>query len=66
MTRNATPRTGVHVTVPPSGCTGCGHPRTLHSNGKTACRASGCHAGPDGAPCQGFESRAAAPELLAS
>ena len=66
MSRNAVPRTGVHVTVAPSGCGGCGHPLTLHSNGKTPCRAAGCHSGPAGRPCQGFESRAADPELLAS
>lgn len=43
-------RTGVHVTAAPSGCGDCGHPLTLHSNGKTACRAAGCAAGP-AEPC---------------
>lgn len=59
MSRNSAPRTGAHVTVPSSGCAGCGHPETLHSNGTTPCRAPGCHSGPGGIPCQGFESRAA-------
>lgn len=45
MSRNATARTGAHVTVAPSGCGNCGHPLTLHSNGKTACKAAGCTAG---------------------
>jgi hypothetical protein len=67
MTRindSGTVRTGVHVTAAPTGCEGCGHPKTLHSNGRTACRAAGCHAGPDGAPCEGYV--APAPALLAS
>jgi hypothetical protein len=42
MSRN---RTGVHVTAAPSGCGGCGHPYTLHSNGKTDCKAAGCTGG---------------------
>jgi hypothetical protein len=46
MSRNATLRTGVHVTAAPSGCAGCGHPLTLHSNGRTACKAAGCTGGP--------------------
>lgn len=37
-----------------SGCSECGHPRALHSNGRTPCRAYACTAGPDGQPCQGF------------
>jgi hypothetical protein len=40
-----TVRTGVHVSGARSGCAGCGHPFTLHSNGKTACRAAGCASG---------------------
>ena len=53
MSRNGTGtvRTGVHVAAAePSGCRTCGHPFTLHSNGKTACRAAGCTAGP-AEPC---------------
>lgn len=42
MSRN---RTGVHVTAAPSGCGGCGHPLTLHSNGRTGCKAAGCTGG---------------------
>lgn len=59
-------KTGAHVTAAPSGCAGCGHPFTLHSNGRTPCRAAGCHAGPGGAACQGYDPGAHAPELLAS
>jgi hypothetical protein len=33
---------------------GCGHPKPLHSNGKTACKAVGCSAGPNGTPCPAF------------
>ena len=29
-----------------SGCAGCGHPVALHSNGRTACKAFACSAGP--------------------
>lgn len=39
----------------PSGCKRCRHPRALHSNGKTACRAGSCTAGPGGTPCPEFE-----------
>jgi hypothetical protein len=49
MSRNATGtvRTGVHVAAAgASGCHSCGHPFTLHSNGRTGCRAAGCTAGP--------------------
>jgi hypothetical protein len=45
MSSNRTVRTGVHVTAAPSGCSGCGHPFTLHSNGRTACKAAGCTGG---------------------
>lgn len=45
MSRSGIVRTGVHVTAAPSGCDGCGHPFTLHSNGRTPCRAAGCSAG---------------------
>jgi hypothetical protein len=64
-----TVRTGVHVQPgQQSGCLECGHPRTMHRNGTTPCKAAGCHAGPDGGPCEGFvtASASAAPELLAS
>lgn len=37
-----------------SGCGECGHPKALHSNGRTPCKAFSCTAGPDGQPCQGF------------
>jgi hypothetical protein len=37
-------------------CLRCRHPRPLHSNGQSACKARGCHSGPDGEPCQGFMS----------
>jgi len=45
-----TVRTGVHVSAAPSGCGACGHPYTLHSNGRTGCKAAGCNAGP-AEPC---------------
>jgi hypothetical protein len=37
-----------------AGCArpGCGHPRALHSNGKSPCRAFACSAGPCGS-CRG-------------
>jgi hypothetical protein len=35
------------------GCARCGHPLALHSNGRTHCMATGCHAGPGGGPCPG-------------
>lgn len=35
-------------------CGDCGHPFALHSNGRTACCAYACTAGPDGAPCPAF------------
>lgn len=38
-------RTGGRVTSGPAGCVTCGHPFTLHSNGTTPCKASGCTAG---------------------
>jgi hypothetical protein len=41
--------------VSPYGCARCGHPLPLHSNGRTACKAIGCHAGPDGGPCPAYE-----------
>jgi len=63
-------KTGGRVTVAAaSGCHGCGHPLTLHSNGKTSCRAAGCHAGPEGGPCPAFTADAGAHDegvLLAS
>jgi hypothetical protein len=65
----STSRSEVHVTaVAPPGCAapGCGHPRTLHSNGTTPCRARGCKGGPDGKPCQCFTVGAVEPELIAS
>jgi hypothetical protein len=64
-----TVRTGVHVQAgQQSGCHGCGHPRTMHRNATTPCRAAGCHAGPDGGPCEGFVTVAGdgTAELLAS
>lgn len=67
--RSAIARLGARVTAAASsGCASCGHPLTLHSNGKTACRAAACTAGPDGGPCQGFEHADGhhVPELLAS
>lgn len=45
MSGNRIPRTGAHVTAAPSGCGGCGHPFTLHSNGRTGCKAAGCTGG---------------------
>lgn len=48
MSRNGTVRTGVHVTAAPSGCGCCGHPFTLHSNGRTGCKAAGCAGGVPG------------------
>jgi hypothetical protein len=45
MSSNRPVRTGVHVTAAPSGCGGCGHPYTLHSNGRTGCKAAGCTGG---------------------
>lgn len=35
-------------------CARCHHPYPLHGNGKTACKAVGCKAGPDEQPCPGF------------
>jgi hypothetical protein len=35
-------------------CGRCRHPRPLHSNGKSACLARGCHSGTDGGPCPEF------------
>lgn len=35
-------------------CARCRHPRLLHSNGETECKARGCHSGTDGGPCQAF------------
>lgn len=35
-------------------CGECRHPRPLHSNGETECKARGCHSGPNGGPCQQF------------
>jgi hypothetical protein len=32
-------------------CARCRHPWPLHENGAAPCRARGCHAGPDAAPC---------------
>lgn len=68
--RNAIARLGARVTAAASsGCAICGHPKTLHSNGRTACRAAACTAGPDGAACQGFTAHADdshVPELIAS
>lgn len=64
-----TVRTGAHVSAPrQSGCAGCGHPLTLHSNGTTACKAAGCKGGPGGGPCEGFArlEDGGLPELLAS
>jgi hypothetical protein len=48
MSRNeTTTRTGAHVDgTRASGCTACGHPFTLHSNGRTPCKAAACAAGP--------------------
>ena len=35
-------------------CANCRHPRPLHSNGTSGCKARGCHAGPDRTPCTEF------------
>ena len=35
-------------------CVNCRHPRPLHKNGTSSCKARGCHAGPDGSACPGF------------
>ena len=52
-------KTGGHVSdTAAAGCHGCGHPLTMHSNGRTPCRAAACHAGPDGGPCPGFTADA--------
>jgi hypothetical protein len=40
-------------------CAVCRHPRPLHSNGTSGCKARGCHAGPDGTPCVAFVPEAA-------
>jgi hypothetical protein len=37
-----------------AGCANCRHPKALHSNGTTECKAFACTAGPDGVACQGF------------
>ena len=67
MDRHRTVRLGGRVTAAaPSGCGCCGHPFTLHSNGRTPCKAAACTAGPDGQPCTGFTSEHQAQELLAS
>ena len=42
-------------------CANCRHPRPLHSNGTSGCKARGCHAGPDRGPCTEF-----APEIRAA
>jgi hypothetical protein len=39
-------------------CKRCRHPRPLHSNGMSGCKARGCHSGPDEQACQGFMSGA--------
>jgi len=49
---------GFVVSTAAAGCATCNHPLTMHSNGRTPCRAAGCHAGPDGTPCQGFTADA--------
>jgi hypothetical protein len=36
-------------------CEICRHPRPLHKNGTSACKARGCHAGPNETPCPGFQ-----------
>jgi hypothetical protein len=49
-------------------CARCRHPRPLHSNGETECKARGCHSGPDGGPCLEFVAEivpAAEPAVLA-
>lgn len=48
--RNIGSRSGAEASPAPAGCAGCGHPFTLHSNGTTPCKASGCTAG-HAAPC---------------
>jgi hypothetical protein len=40
-------------------CANCRHPRPLHSNGTSGCKARGCHAGPDQTPCTEFVPEAA-------
>jgi hypothetical protein len=35
-------------------CVNCRHPRPLHKNGTSSCKARGCHAGPNETPCPGF------------
>jgi hypothetical protein len=61
---SGTVRTGTRVSDAAAGCGDCGHPFTLHSNGKTECRAVGCHAGPLGTACPGFATEAR--QLMAS
>jgi hypothetical protein len=39
-------------------CAACGHPRALHSNGDTPCKAFACHSGTDGGPCQQYRAAA--------
>jgi hypothetical protein len=45
-------------------CETCRHPRPLHRNGTSACKARGCHAGPDGTPCPGFKAETALPVAM--
>lgn len=47
-------------------CANCGHSLSFHSKQTDApCKAIGCHAGPNGFVCQGFEARAdAEPDLI--
>lgn len=70
MDENRPVKTGGHVSATAAaGCATCGHPLTMHSNGRTPCRAAACHAGPDGSACEGFTADAGAHEegiLLAS
>ena len=47
---------GIEGTAPRALCAVCRHPRTLHGNGTTPCKAPGCKAGPNGAPCPGFRA----------
>jgi hypothetical protein len=46
-------------------CARCGHSFSFHSKrAQASCKAIGCHNGPDGASCPGFQPRDDAPEEL--
>jgi hypothetical protein len=43
-------------------CATCRHPRPLHSNGTSGCKARGCHAGPGKTPCPKFVAEVRDPD----